>query len=80
MPSDPFFILQYGFTFTILLTVILKMIIPSKKTIINKWHFIANWVVSLFFIYLSIANIIYFIKELSEFDTEKEVYTFTTQD
>ncbi|QEC67595.1 hypothetical protein FRZ67_09945 [Panacibacter ginsenosidivorans] len=76
MLPDPFFILQFGFTFTILLIMILKIIIPSKKTIINKWYLIANWVVFLFFIYLSIANIIYFIKELSEFNTEKEVYTF----
>lgn len=76
MLPDPFFIIQYGFTFTILLIVVLKLIIPSKKIIINTWHLISNWVVFLFFIYFSIANIIYFFKELFEFDTNKEGYAF----
>lgn len=76
MLPDPFFIIQYGFTFTILLIVVLKFMLPSKRRIINKWQLTANWIVFLFFIYFSIANIIYFTKELSESDAEKEEYTF----
>jgi len=76
MLPDPFFVIQYGFTFTTLLIIALKLIIPSKKITINKWHLIANWVVFLFLIYLSIASIIFFIKELSETQKEKDGYSF----
>lgn len=70
-------IIQYGFSITIPILIVLRFIITNKRSVIDDyWHFISNYIVFFYLLYLSLNNISTFLKGVSIANNQTEGYNF----
>lgn len=70
------FIIQWGFTFSFFVVMLLRISFQTKSKLFDRWHLISKWIVLSFLVLVAIENIIIFVGIVSKAKQKHEGYSF----